>query len=335
MKKVWLIAVFALVATRAAADENCGPLRIVSQVDMLSTEGSLLIPVKVNGLSIKMIFDTGGWFQELSPKIAKTLGLPISKRGFEMIDVTGHTTDKTVTVADFEIGSVKANEVKFMVWADDNGDTDGVMGPRLVKLMDVDLDFAARKISFIMQDHCPGKVVYWKTPSYAIVPFTLTDEGHIRMPIELDGKRFTALLDTGADRSFITLRAADEAFGVTKTSPGVTEDGFVNGDKSVKQYRRTFKTLTVGGITFNNPTLDMIPDLMRNHLITSHAPPINSLIDTNNEAEGTDDVTVGLEELRHLHIYIAYKEQKLYISPASPASVESASTPPTRQTASP
>jgi predicted aspartyl protease len=329
MKTAWAFAALAVFATSALAGEACGPLKIVGQADMISTEGVLLVPVKVDGHDARMIVDTGGWYRELSPELANKLKLPITRRPYGAFDVTGRPMNESVTVDNFEIGSAKASNIVFFVPPNGFGDSqiDGLIGPQLLTSFDIDLDFPAKRISFILQDHCDGKVVYWKTPSYAAVPFLLTDEGHIRLPVELDGQKFTALLDTGAERSSISLRAAESAFGITENSPGVTKGDFVNGDKRAQEYRRTFKTLTIAGITFNNPTLSMFPDLLRNHLINAHRPKINSHIDTNNEAEGLDDITVGLEELRRLHVYIAYKEQKLYISPAAPTAAAQPSTP--------
>jgi len=333
MKQAWAFAALTLIASSAMAAESCGPLQIIGQVDIVSTDGALLVPAKINGLATYMIIDTGGWYRQLAPALVDKLHLSTTKRRVGFIDITGRTTNTSATVDDVEIGSFKAKDAVFLVpkygFGDDVG---GVLGPQMFTSFDLDLDFAAKKINFVLQDHCDGKVVYWKTRSYAVAPFLLTDEGHIRMPIELDGHKFTALLDTGADQSSITFRAAEEAFDITKDSPGVTKKGYVNGDKRAEEYERRFKTLTIAGITFNNPKLSLIPDLLRNHQINEHRPKINSHIDTNNEFEGVDDVIVGLAELRHLHIYIAYKEQKLYISPAAP---ETSSAPPASQAASP
>jgi predicted aspartyl protease len=315
MKPWWAFAAFAMLASSAAA-ETCGPLQIVGQADILSTQGALLVPAKVNGLQTTMIIDTGGWYRQLFPVVSEKLNLPTTRRNLIAYDITGRKTDKTVTVADFEIGTFKAKDVPFYVPKTGIGDNiGGLMGPQLLMAVDVDLDFGGKKVNFILQDHCEGKVVYWKTPAYAVVPFTLTDTGHIRLPVELDGKKFIAMLDTGASTSAISMRAAEESFGITKDSPGVIKGDYVNGDKRAQDYRRTFDSLTIGGITLKNPTLALLPDLLRNHMLNAHRPKINSHIDTNNEALGLDDVTVGLEELRHLHVYIAYKEEKLYISP--------------------
>ncbi len=45
---------------------------------------------------------------------------------------------------------------------------------------------------------------------------------------------------------------------------------------------------------------------------------------------GLGDMILGMDILRHLHVYIAYKEQKLYLTPAATLAVAAApSTPPT------
>jgi predicted aspartyl protease len=320
MKTAWAFAALTLLASSAWAADSCPPLQIVAQADIVSTDGSLLVPAKVNGLSTYMIIDTGGWYRQLSPTLVDKLKLSTTKRRVGSIDITGRVTNTSTTVDDFEMGSFRAKNATFLVPKTGFGSEDvgGVIGPQLFTSFDLDLDFEAKKISFILQDHCEGRVIYWQTPSYAIVPFVLTDEGHIRLPVELDGHKFTALLDTGADQSTITFRAAEGAFDITKDSRGVTKRGYLNDEKSVQEYERTFKTLTIAGITFNNPKLSLIPDLLRNHQINDHRPKINSHIDTSTEPEGVDDVILGLEQLRHLHVYIAYKEQKLYISPISP-----------------
>jgi len=337
MKKMWALAALALLASNAAADETCGPLKIVGQAIMLSTKGALLVPARVDGRDTKMIIDTGGWYRELSADLVKELDLHISKRQVGFIDITGRSSNKSVTVSNFEIGTFKTKDAVFLVPDGEYGEgIGGLMGPQMFMVVDLDLDFAEKKVNFVLQDHCPGKVVYWKTPSYAVIPFVQSNDGHIRIPVELDGHQFNALLDTGADHSAISFRAAEGAFDITKDSPGVTKNGYVNSDKRAAEYKRTFKTLTIAGITFNNPTLALIPDLLRTHQMNDHRPPLNSHIDINTNTEGLDDVIVGLEELRHLHVYIAYKEQKVYISPIAeePAQPDSAALP-VRQTASP
>ena len=68
--------------------------------------------------------------------------------------------------------------------------------------------------------------------------------------------------------------------------------------------------------------LRIIPDLMHNWL--RHAPPTGSRLSGQVEADGLPDLLLGMDVLRHLHIYIAYKEEMLYVTPASSPAAETA-----------
>ena len=82
-------------------------------------------------------------------------------------------------------------------------------------------------------------------------------------------------------------------------------------------YAHRFKSLSLEGITVINPDMTVIPDLLRTKL----RKPQQSLegdtrIPNPNNETGMSDVILGTDILHHLHIYIAYKERKLYITAA-------------------
>jgi hypothetical protein len=62
-----------------------------------------------------------------------------------------------------------------------------------------------------------------------------------------------------------------------------------------------------------------------------NAPPLGTRIREPDTEQGLPQVLIGMDILRHLHLYIAYREQKLYITPASapdvPAAGAATSTP--------
>jgi len=313
---IFLAMMVAWAGPAFAAD--CPPLKIVGQAQMVSTRGMLLVPGKLQDQPINVLIDTGGWVRVISPEMVEKLKLTPTRRNVEQIGVTGKPMNRTVTLSSFQAGTLYGEHMPFFVGNapfDADGRVGALIGPEILTQFDVDLDFGAHKINFIRQDHCEGNVVYWPHKVVAVVPFELSEQRHILLPVMLDGVKMTAMLDTGATNSVINFDAADTYFGLTKKSPDVKKIGVVNGDAKVALYARTFKTLVIAGVTISNPTLNMMPDLMRIHL--HQTPPINSLIVREKEADGMEDVILGLEELRHLHIYIAYKEQKLYITPTS------------------
>jgi len=77
-------------------------------------------------------------------------------------------------------------------------------------------------------------------------------------------------------------------------------------------YRHRFASLSFGGVTVANPMIDVIRDLaerMGPRTVTGTRVP--------DVQEELPDLLIGMDILRHLHLYIAYGEQKLYITPAS------------------
>ena len=101
----------------------------------------------------------------------------------------------------------------------------------------------------------------------------------------------------------------------------------VNGE--IKVYSHRFKTLALEGISISNPNLTLMPDLMRGKLynprnkLEGDMRISNSVIET-----GLGDMILGMDILRHLHMYIAYKEQKLYITLASGGVAPTTTSPP-------
>jgi hypothetical protein len=79
-------------------------------------------------------------------------------------------------------------------------------------------------------------------------------------------------------------------------------------------WRHVFKALDFEGISVRNPEFSVIPDLISEPMAQPAA--VGTLIPPT--AEGLKmPILVGFNVLRRLHVYIAYKEQKVYITPAS------------------
>jgi len=172
---------------------------------------------------------------------------------------------------------------------------DGTLAPDMLKHYDVDLDFAHGKMNLFSQDHCPGKVLYWTKGDYVVLPMQVAPSSHIRLPVTVDGKTIMAIVDTGAVSSIMSMHAAN-FLGVSEDSPGLklkTSEGY---DRQTRIYSYPFKTLQMGDITVKNPRITV----------------------ASNEFMGAvgNDMILGMGILRQLHLYIAYKEQKFYITPA-------------------
>ena len=213
------------------------------------------------------------------------------------------------------MGNARGENLKFQVSPIQNLESEtganGLLSTDLFLQYDIDMDFGAKKRNYFSQGHCEGKVTYWPERPFAVVPVTLSN-GHINVPVTVDGKQLQAIIDTGAGNSVMNVEVAIGTFGI---KPGSEDAPLVDTSKTdplLKEYRYQFSTLSFEGITVTNPHISIIADRMGASELKSSfrgttSDPYNSRI---------RQVIVGMDVLQHLHLYMAYWEKKLYISPA-------------------
>ncbi len=210
------------------------------------------------------------------------------------------------------LGRLDFPDLSFLVLPDQAvGDTGvaGMVGMDVLRGYDIELNLAQHWINLFSQDHCAGKVVYWGE-AYLQAPIEISETGQITVEARLDGQRVRALIDTGASHSAIHQGDASWLFGFTAQSPGATAlDPTLAADGAVlTAYRAPFKTLELAGITFGNPDIHVLPN----------AKAFNQTDRTGLAQRRTDPVlTLGVNELSRLRIFLALREKMLYVTPAS------------------
>ena len=311
------------VALNARADDICPPSKVFTTVDMqIGNDGRIYVPVKLNQIHKSMMVDTGGFFSVVTKETAEQLKLPTRHTRFEIIGVAGDTTN-VAAHAPFALGNLYANSVDFMVlpdaggYADDIPDVAGILAPNLLHSYDVEIDFAAMKLSLFSQDHCDGKAVPWPANTVSAVPMKLDSSDHIQIPVTLDGHDLTAMLDTGAIHTVLNLDLAQNAFGLKLGDPETPEVGRLLRSPESKTYFHRFKSLAMEGVAIANPTVRLIPDLMRNKMMDQNdSLKGGSRLPAVTAKPGFGDLIIGMNLLRQWHIYIAYKEQMVYLAPS-------------------
>jgi predicted aspartyl protease len=282
---------------QGAWPEDCKLVR-VAQLPMTLKSNDATVPGLVNGKTVTLAIDTGGYASSLTKTATDNLGLVRHRMNSVIIrDMGGKVADEYVRVDSFRIGNLERDGVYLMVMESFPG-IDGLIAPDLLRNYDVELDFAGRQFSLFKHHPCADRAVYW-TGSYAVVPFGVTGDGHMRVPVSLDGKDTYAVLDTGAGVSALSMQNAKHMFDLGADNPNVEAAGQLTGasGSQVNAYTYPFKTLTMGGVTVANPRIA---------LTEGH----NFLGD--NDAS----ILLGMDVLSKLHLYIAYREQKLYITDA-------------------
>jgi predicted aspartyl protease len=292
-----------LAAMPVAASDAPAPACTLKQavsLDMTTERnGSIAIPVGVDGQKSLMVVDTGSIFSVFGEEEVRARGMSLNWSDLQIEYLGGVNVNRITKVSSLTIGQMTGSDVHLMVTPEGvlEHDAVGMIGPDILSNFDVDIDFAANKFNLFVNDHCPGKVVYWTHGGYAVVPMDL-ENGHIVVPVTLDGKTVSAVVDTGADRSTISLDLAKSLFGLRSDSPGMKALGetSVNQTQPAPRYRYPFKALSFAGVTVQTPVIDILDGKRFN--------------------AGSNEMLLGVKTLRQLHLYIAYKEKALYLTPA-------------------
>jgi predicted aspartyl protease len=126
---------------------------------------------------------------------------------------------------------------------------------------------------------------------------TVDTNGHVIFTIALDGKAINAALDTGSVTSIMTAQAASKILGIDETSQGARQiiRNINRAPHNALVY--PFQSLTIGDATIADPAILILDDADMNHVSST-------------------DLVLGMNVLRQFHIYIAYAEGKLYLTPA-------------------
>lgn len=327
------ISLAVLSSTPASADDDCKPLTLVASIKMTPSQDKRaeFVPVNLSGKPKLMLLDTGGAFSEITPEAVAELGLSPRHADLLQYDIRGQSFDREVDVSPFAIGNLTTNAIGLMVARQASLFSDprivGIIAPNILKMYDIEIDFGSDQLNLLSPDHCEGKVIYWPAAAVAVVPVRILSDGHIVLPVQLDGKSLSAMLDTGAYNSALMLPVAESEFGLKTGSADTPYLHDLEGAPGAAVYRHRFATLDFGGVAVANLAIDILPDFNTDKL--SQAPELGTRLGNLQQSGEFPDMLIGMDVLRHLHVYIAYKEQKLYITPASarqaPASATSAS----------
>lgn len=171
----------------------------------------MAIGVQVNGTPRDFIIDTGGFASSISAKVAEQLHLPlVGIHNVAIVDAGGKEAAHFTTVKTLEIGKLQAKDIQLMVMAPS---LEGSIAPDLLRNFDLEIDLPNRTLNFFHPHPCTDKAVYW-TDKYSSVGIDVTKDGHICVPVELNGRSLYAMLDTGAPISMLAADIAASRFDV-------------------------------------------------------------------------------------------------------------------------
>lgn len=290
--------VFGLICAQAMA-EDCR-LQMVASTPLQKSRlfSHVSAPVSINGHTLRLIVDTGSPSSILTDKAADVLSLKREALvdSFKMLG--GDEARESTRISDLRIGDAVMRETAFIIMRTDRfnfgGEQfDGLIGADLLSRFDADFDFSGNRLTLYQPHPCDGHEVSWPGRKTAITKLPFTGQnGRIILPVELDGKPLIAILDTGASESSIALKMAEGKLGLSPGSAAMVRLSPPAEPDPI--YAFTFKEIRIGSVRLPTAQFQLI-SFERAHWFFS------SLL--------------GMPELRRLHLYIAYKEHMLYISP--------------------
>jgi hypothetical protein len=89
----------------------------------------------------------------------------------------------------------------------------------------------------------------------------------------------------------------------------------INGDPFLDGYLHSFSKLSVGGIDIKAPRLLLVPDVMNRN--ADRSPLARSRARRHNDGLVLPELTLGMDVLKNLRLYISFSEQALYVAPAA------------------
>jgi predicted aspartyl protease len=278
-----------LGAVPAAAQIHCAAAPL-SAVPLLAQSGRLMIAVKINDQPALFALDTGTATSVMSMKLIERLGLRTTSLGaLGGWDIGGKRAARMVSSAKVTLGHHTSGRTWWRYLAADLS-IDGLLGMDLLQDFDVDLDFAAGQMRLFAPGACDGVA----PAAIAVAMMRENWPSRIRIPVRLDGRQYQAVVDTGASRSYFAASTARQEFGldIAQMKPGRAR-GAYGGEISVAPH--DFRALEIGGVTFSGPRLSLAaPD------------------------EGFDGapILLGMEQLRHLRLFVSKNSRRLYVAPA-------------------
>jgi predicted aspartyl protease len=275
----------------AQAHEVCAPKPALVIAAEPSENALIILPARLGAQQTRLLLDTGSNWSLIKAKLVRTLGLkPKALAPRHYVDVAGGRIHHFVTIPNLALGSLILS-IDFVVLPDTAEEAlwEATLGAAALSRFDVEIDGLVSTVRLYRPDAaCRGTFGPVTDNKWVEIPFTF-DEQIPEFTATLDGKQVRAVFDTGASRSLMDLGLAGRLYGITPSSPGVSPRGrqTLPSGKTLPFYAYRFKHLGIGGLMFNDveillAELDVVP------------------------------FTLGMSEIRHLHLYIAFERRRIY-----------------------
>lgn len=321
MRATLFAVVLLLSQSTPAAAEDCQLVKMAT----LPLEDDLtygpIVTVSINDTPLKFLVMNNGYNSGIAERRVTELGLRKKKiTGVEVYGLGGQITHY-VRAESMTFGGLRASNAELLHISHHlPSGVDGMLGADYLMNFDLDFDFAARRLNLFSPDHCQGQVVYWTT-AYVEMPFRLLNSTTIVAEAILDGRKIDATLSTSATDTSLGERQARLFLDASGGSP--QPQRVIDPEHEGVMFYR-FQSLSFAGATasehlsIKNPLIVIIPapDAISEAFDKKHRAENSRLEPQDRFDLKRVHLSVGMNVLSRLHLYIAYKEKKIYLSDA-------------------
>jgi clan AA aspartic protease (TIGR02281 family) len=294
-----IVLAFAILLGWSAAAEAVEPFpdacKLVRQASLpfVLNHGHIIVDAAVNDHPLHFMVDTGGAVSAITGEAAQAAGLHPAPIGFafSIKDAGGAEASHYARVEYLSFARFRSENLTLMI-ADLGPGEDGVLAPEMLRNFDIELDFATQTMNLFKRPSCDDHVVYW-TDDFVKLPMRVTEQGHIQIPVIVNGQKVKATVDTGSPVTLIGDNAAKAIIGEGKETGQATLSGGSGG--KVHGAGVTPDSVIVGKFKFVSPTLIATADKTGWH-------------------QDGSEMLLGLDILHDLHLFIDYQGQQLYVS---------------------
>lgn len=313
MKALALVPFIACLVTEAAA-QDCAP-KLLATLKMNHAEADSeirTVPVHINGVEKQMVLDTGGAITQISRRTIDELNLPLRRSGAKVFDINGRVSNHFTRIEKFGFGDLERDRAALLVWPEPARPWAGMIAQDMLQPYDIDVNFGANELKMYARgcDTPPG----W-THGASKVP--MQNKGwHLHIPLTLDGRNYDGIFDTGSRHSIMRIPTAMRDFGIGPDTHAMELYPAINGDPFLNGYLHSFSKLSVGDIDIDAPRLLLVPDVMNRN--ADRSPLARSRARRHNDGLVLPELTLGMDVLKNMRLYISFSEQALYVAPIAP-----------------
>jgi beta-lactamase regulating signal transducer with metallopeptidase domain len=303
-------------ASPAPATGTCQTPKLMASASLESVPGSdlMTVPVSINGSPQEFLLDLDLRGAMVLPELVSRLSLPNALPNAVSMNGVPAQND-AVAVSALDIGGMATGRATLAVATDSqiarSAAYDGILSGSIFQHYDADINFAGKKIAWFAPTRCadPNQIAPWAHGNLSIIPVALAVDGRLKLQATIRGHAVNAEIDTSSPRTILRRYVAEQTIGLKEKSPDMVPVAGVEDGRHMQVYASTFTQIAFaeGGVVVGDVPV-LIQDFGMAHSISR-------------TTDGRiPDLTIGMDVLSHLHMYVALDQGRIYVAAAGPPS---------------